>query len=161
MIAGAEERKWAAVDVLGEHVAAVIDLIRRDEDELLAALKRSLAVSDEERLAAMRKVEAARVAGWQARQQAQWILGTADANTVFANQPAPVPSLPPDQFDEGLLESTFERHWSNAKPERTFASELADPSQVANAGRDVMPTVGEYDDRADYSELISTGGAAA
>lgn len=41
-IAHVEERLWAALDVLGEHIAKVIDLIREHEDTWLGAQRTRL-----------------------------------------------------------------------------------------------------------------------
>lgn len=161
-IARAEERLWAGVDVLGEQVEEVVNLIREHENEWLGAVRTRLRGLEQERHDAQLRIDAVAGEEWKLHRTGQWILTSSD-DGILGRQPAPEPCAPPPDFDRGLLATSTTRSWLNPAPERVGAvSELADPTTTAKARRDEMPNVDEMvDDPDEVNMLISSREGAA
>ena len=109
------ERLWAGVIVLGEIVAAVIELVRESEDDWLADLRGQLEPAREKRREAERLLAEAKADEWQLHRLGQWVQITSE-DGALGRQPAPTPSEPPAQFSAELLRSSLEVPWHRDRP---------------------------------------------
>jgi hypothetical protein len=114
-LAAIEQRLWATVHVLADVADTVIETLREQESDLLAALRHQLKPAEERRREAARLLAEARAEEFQLHKLGQWIQKTAD-DEAFGRQPAPVPGLVPPSVSSDVLKNSLERPWHNAKP---------------------------------------------
>lgn len=113
----AEERVWAAAEVLADHADKVTAAFREHEDAMLGRVRQQAIGAVEQRREAEELLAKARAKEWQAHRFAGWVLNEADGGPM-AKQPAPTATPPPPQFQ--LRPDSLTRPW-HRQPEEAAA----------------------------------------
>jgi hypothetical protein len=147
------EKLQAAAEVLAEHIAHAVDVVRKAENDILAGLKGQAGAARDQRREAEEQLAAAHRAEWKLARLARWTMQTADDPGGFGQQPAPTgDENPPDMFQlrDGDLERIQQRR---------------DPwAEVDDLARDALDRITGGDPTGQVSGLVNaeeSEGAAA
>jgi hypothetical protein len=143
------EKAQAAAEVLAEHVAHAVEVVREAENEILAGLRGQAKAAREQRREAEQHLASARRAEWKLARQARWVMQTADDPGGFGQQPAPTgDDNPPDMFQ--LRDGDLERAWHRREPW----------AEVDDLARNALDRITGGDPTGQVSELVDTKEAA-